>query len=179
MEPGELFQVNQTGKGDRYVFVIDCSGSMNQGNRLSMAKSELITAIASMDPDKGFFIYYYNHGAIPMPGGPKKATKENLLIVSPWINGQPGSGSTNPRAALRDAFEKMEPDTVWLLTDGIFTQLPGLAPVAALIRELNADDKVRVNTIGFHNNRNSVDKSLGPIAAANGGTYRFVNSSRK
>ena len=73
----------------------------------------------------------------------------------------------------------MEPDTVWLLTDGIFTQLPGMTSVEVFIRELNADDKVRVNTIGFHNNRNSVDKSLGPIAGANGGTYRFVNSSRK
>ena len=178
MEPGEMFQVNQTGKGNRYVFVIDCSGSMNQDNRLSMAKSELIIAITSMEPDKEFFVYYYNHGSIPMPGGPKKATKENLLIVSPWINGQPGSGSTNPRAALRGAFG-MEPDTVWLLTDGIFTQLSGMTTVEAFIRKLNADDKVRVNTIGFHRDRKAVDRSLGPIAAANDGTFRFVNSARK
>ena len=47
------------------------------------------------------------------------------------------------------------------------------------MRELSDDDEVRVNTIGFHNNRNSVDKSLGPIAAANDGTYRFVNSAPK
>ena len=179
MEPGELFQVIQSGKGNRYVFVIDCSGSMKRDDRLSMAKRELIIAIASMEPDKEFFVYYYNHDSIPMPGGIKKATKENLRIVAPWIKGQSATGNTNPRAALRDAFEKMEPDTVWLLTDGIFTQLPGMTSVEAFIRELNADGKVRVNTIGFHNNRNSVDKSLGPIARANGGTYRFVSSSRK
>jgi hypothetical protein len=179
LEPGELFQVIQSGKGNRYVFVIDCSGSMNRDGRLSMAKRELITAILSMEPDKEFFVYYYNHNSIPMPGEIKKATKENLRIVAPWIKGQSATGYTNPRAALRDAFEKMEPDTVWLLTDGIFMQQPGMPLVAALIRELNADNKVRVNTIGFHNNRNSVDRSLGPIAAANDGTYRFVNSSRK
>jgi hypothetical protein len=178
-EAGELFQVIQSGKGNRYVFVIDCSGSMNRDDRLSMAKRELVTAILSMEPDKEFFVYYYNHNSIPMLGGIRKATKESLRIVAPWIKGQSATGNTNPRAALRDAFEKMEPDTVWLLTDGIFTQLSGMTTVEAFIRKLNADDKVRVNTIGFHNNRNSVDKSLGPIAAANGGTYRFVNSSRK
>ena len=179
MEPGELFQVIQSGKGNRYVFVIDCSGSMKRDDRLSMAKRELIIAIASMEPDKEFFVYYYNHDSIPMLGGIKNATKESLRIVAPWINAQNATGNTDPRRALRAAFKKMEPDTVWLLTDGIFMQQPAMTPVAALIRELNADNKVRVNTIGFHNNRNSVDRSLGPIAAANDGTYRFVNSSRK
>ena len=178
-EAGELFQVIPSGKGNRYVFVIDCSGSMNRDGRLSMAKRELITAIRSMETDKEFFVYYYNHNSIPMLGGIRKATKESLRIVAPWIKGQSATGNTNPRAALRDAFEKMEPDTVWLLTDGIFMQQPGMIPVAALIRELNDDDEVRVNTIGFHNNRNSVDRSLGPIAVANDGTYRFVNSARK
>jgi len=179
LEPGELFQVIQSGKGNRYVFVIDCSGSMKRDGRLSMAKRELTTAIASMEPDKEFFVYYYNHDSIPMLGGIKKATKESLRITEPWINGRPAIGDTNPRKALRDAFNKTQPDTVWLLTDGIFMQQPGMIPVATLIRELNAEDKVRVNTIGFHNNRNSVDKSLGPIAAANDGTYQFVNSAPK
>ena len=179
LEPGELFQVIQSGKGSRYVFVIDCSGSMNLDNRLSMAKREVVTAIRSMEPDKEFFVYYYNHNSIPMLGGIRKATKESLRIMGPWINGQTAIGNTDPRMALRDAFNSMEPDTVWLLTDGIFMQRAGMTPVAALIRELNTDDKVRVNTIGFHNDRNSVDKSLGPIAAANDGTYRFVNSAPK
>ena len=152
---------------------------MKRDGRISMAKRELTTAIASMEPDKEFFVYYYNHDSIPMLGGIKKATKESLRITKPWINGRPAIGDTNPRRALRDAFNKTQPDTVWLLTDGIFMQQPGMIPVAALIRELNAEDKVRVNTIGFHNNRNSVDKSLGPIAAANDGTYQFVNSAQK
>jgi hypothetical protein len=178
-EAGELFQVIQSGKGNRYVFVIDCSGSMNRDGRLSMAKRELITAIRSMEQDKEFFIYYYNHNSIPMLGGIRQAAKESLRIVAPWIKGQSPTGNTNPRAALRDAFEKMEPDTVWLLTDGIFIQQTGMTPVAAIMRELSDDDEVRVNTIGFHNNRNSVDRSLGPIAVANGGTYRFVNSAPK
>ena len=144
-----------------------------------MAKREVVTAILSMEPDKEFFVYYYNHNSIPMLGGIRKATKESLRIMAPWINGQTAIGNTDPRMALRDAFNTMEPDTVWLLTDGIFMQRADMTPVPTLIRELNADDKVRVNTIGFHNDQNSVDKSLGPIAAANDGTYRFVNSAPK
>jgi hypothetical protein len=106
LEPDEPFQVIQSGKGNRYVFVIDCSGSMIRDDRLSMAKRELIIAIASMEPDKEFFVYYYNHDSIPMLGGIKKATKESLRIVAPWINAQKASGNTDPRMALRDAFKK-------------------------------------------------------------------------
>jgi len=54
-----------------------------------------------------------------------------------------------------------------------------LKPVAELIRKLNEEDRVHVNTIGFHRDRQAVDRSLGPIAAANDGTFRFVNSTPK
>jgi hypothetical protein len=132
-----------------------------------------------MEPEKEFFIYYYNDGSIPMLGGVTTPTPANLTRVIPWIYSRIASGNTNPRAALRDAFESKAPSTVWLLTDGIFLQRPGLIPVADLISELNEKDEVRVNTIGFHRDRQSVDRSLEPIAAANDGTFRFVNSARK
>ncbi len=102
----ELFQVIQSGKGNRYMFVTDCSGSMNRDGRLSMVKRELITAIRSMEQEKEFFIYYYNHNSIPILGGIRKATKESLRIVAPWIRGQSTTRNTSPRAALREAFKK-------------------------------------------------------------------------
>ena len=179
VKPGELFQVAQSGKGNRYVFIIDCSGSMNRDQRMSLAKREIVEGLRAMEPEKKFFIYYYNDGSIPMLGDVTTPTRENLTRIIPWIYSRIASGNTNPRAALRDAFQTKNPSTVWLLTDGIFLQRPGLKPVTDLIRELNEKDEVRVNTIGFHRDRKAVDRSLGPIAAANDGTFRFVNSSRK
>jgi len=82
-----------------------------------------------------------------------------------YTTGLPVIPGSSIKGVLRDAFEKMEPDTVWLLTDGIFMQQQGMPLVAALIRELNADNKVRVNTIGFHNsgrkNQKTVFKIIG------------------
>ena len=179
IDPEELFQVTQTGKGKRYVFVIDCSGSMRADGRLSLAKRALITSILAMGKDKEFFIFYYNQTSHPMPGDPLPATSKSLTTVAPWINKRKAGGSTDPREALTAAFENMEPDTIWLLTDGIFLQRPGMTPVAALLKKLNADQKVRINTVGFHKNRAAVDNSLGPIAAAHDGSFRFVDSSRK
>jgi prepilin-type N-terminal cleavage/methylation domain-containing protein len=179
LKPGELFQVAQSGKGNRYVFVVDCSGSMNRDQRMGLAKREIIASLREMEKDKEFFVYYYNDGSIPMRGGVTTPTRENLTRAIPWIYSRIASGNTNPRDALRDAFTEKEPSTIWLLTDGIFLQRPGLKPVAELIRELNEKDEVRVNTIGFHRDRKAVDRSLGPIAAANDGTFRFVNSTRK
>ena len=179
LKPGELFQVAQSGKGNRYVFVVDCSGSMNRDQRMGLAKREIIAGLREMEKDKEFFVYYYNDGSIPMRGGVTTPTRENLTRAIPWIYSRIASGNTNPRDALRDAFTEKEPSTIWLLTDGIFLQRPGLKPVAELIRELNEKDEVRVNTIGFHRDRKAVDRSLGPIAAANDGTFRFVNSTRK
>jgi len=171
--------VAESGKGNRYVFVVDCPGSMNRDQRMGLAKREIIASLREMEKDKEFFVYYYNDGSIPMRGGVTTPTRENLTRAIPWIYSRIASGNTNPRDALRDAFTEKEPSTIWLLTDGIFLQRPGLKPVAELIRELNEKDEVRVNTIGFHRDRKAVDRSLGPIAAANDGTFRFVNSTRK
>ena len=175
---GELFQVPQSGKGNRYVFVIDCSGSMNRDQRMSLAKREITAALRDLDEEKEFFIFYYNTAAIAMPGGLTKPTREALARIIPWVYARVASGNTDPRDALRGAF-KLEPTTIWLLTDGVFLQKPGLERVHDLIKRLNTDGEVRVNTIGFHRDRQKVDRSLKPIAATNDGTYRFVNSGPK
>ena len=58
VKPGELFQVAQSGKGNRYLFIIDCSGSMNRDQRMGLAKREIVTSLRAIKPEKKFFIYY-------------------------------------------------------------------------------------------------------------------------
>ena len=95
-------------------------------------------------------------------------------------------GFTNPRDALSEAFGKLKPSTIWLLSDGKFsqfkrvkrgnrTQVVGLPPVYKVIQKLNPTGAVRVNTIGFADSEQDVDDSLKAIAKENDGTTVSLN----
>ena len=49
------------------------------------------------------------------------ATPDNVNSISAWINSQEPGGRTRPSEALIQAFEQ-EPDVIWLLSDGEFSQ---------------------------------------------------------
>ena len=85
---------------------------------------------------------------------------------------RPGGG-TNPTTALKDAFNRIGPDTIWLLTDGMFNRNSNVRNV---ILNLNPDQSVRVNTVGFHRRPERVDSVLGDIARDNNGTFYFSRS---
>jgi hypothetical protein len=83
---------------------------------------------------------------------------------------------TDPREAIRDAFERIHPDTIWILTDGGFNGSGGSPAVRKLITQLNTNRLVRVNTVGFARYPRQVDRNLGAIAADNNGTFYFSRS---
>jgi prepilin-type N-terminal cleavage/methylation domain-containing protein len=168
-------QTVENGKGTRYVFILDCSGSMRVDKRLRLAKIALFRTLKKLDPKKEFFIYFYYNASLPMKGDPLPATQANIARITPWVNGIPAAGGIDPRGALRDAFGKHQPDTIWLMTDGIF-KIGNDVPVRRLIADLNKDKTVRVNTVGFGRKQADVDKSLAPIATENDGSFEFINS---
>ena len=116
------------------------------------------------------------------------ATSGNISQTGRWVNTMSPKGLTNPRDALKDAFQKLNPSTVWLLSDGKFTsvkrlrsgkkvRLVGLPSVLRVIRGLNKENRVRINTIGFGAEEGEVDASLKTIAEENGGSYSFIHSN--
>ena len=162
------------GQGDRFIFIIDRSGSMMGDNRLEFAKEAVVHTLENLEPDKNFYVYFFDHETIPMEsGGLLEASPKNVNRVKPWVKSMMPRGLTNPRDALRDAFTDKNPHTIWLLTDGSFS---GGESVPDLINNLNADGSVRINTIGFARRENQVDASLRGIAEQNGGTYTFIES---
>ena len=46
------------GKGNRFVFVIDRSGSMMGDNRLRFAKEAVVNTLVNLEPDKEFYVYF-------------------------------------------------------------------------------------------------------------------------
>ena len=160
------------GAGKKVVFVIDCSSSMRalsaEGSRLDSAKIALINSIRGLQPDIKFSVIFYNSRAIPMPGAKLvSATQANKTSTIAWIKTIASRGGTEPVGAMMQALN-LKPDTVWLLSDGLFGP-----NVAGLIGKANKG--ATINTIAFHDPRGEVNLKM--IAAKNRGKYRFVQAN--
>ncbi len=174
-----ITEVFVTEPGNRHTFIIDKSGSMSGDNRLNQAKNALLAALYKMKPTKKFYVFFFDSSSTGMEGGPRRAFKWEIDLVRPWIEKQSPGSTTDPREAIRDAFERIKPDTIWILTDGGFNGSGGSTAVRKLITELNTDRLVRVNTVGFAREAQHVDRNLGGIAADNNGTYYFSRSGNR
>ena len=115
-----FFGVHASGR--RFVFIIDCSGSM-KGLRWNLAKAELRNSIRNLEDDKDFLVILYNHEAWAMFD--RKLTEADLVSATPeskrrffqWLSRQEPRGWTRPRVALELALSR-QPDAVFLLSDG-------------------------------------------------------------
>lgn len=115
-----FFGVHASGR--KFVFIIDCSGSM-QGLRWNLAKAELKNSIRNLDDDKEFLVILYNQQAWAMFDRDLKdadlisATPDSKRRFFQWLTRQQPRGWTRPRGALELALRR-EPDAVFLLSDG-------------------------------------------------------------
>jgi hypothetical protein len=163
--------------GDKVVFVVDSSQSMNHPHpgpgktRLGRVKIELINSIRDMSPNQKFFIVFFNDGPIPMPADRLVEANDGAkLQYLRWMVTIPGNGHTDPAMALLMAL-RLNPDTIYFLTDGDFRP--------TIVKELAATNrgKVKIHTIGFSQDRG--EKLLQTIAKQNGGTYTYVPPDEK
>ncbi|MDA1015141.1 MAG: VWA domain-containing protein [Planctomycetota bacterium] len=112
--------------GKRFVFVLDCSDSMNHPHdseaksRFKRMKIELVNSVATMNPEMQFFIVFFNDTAIPMPASglaqATDASKQNYLT---WASKVKAIGNTEPVSAIQLAMN-LNPDVIYFLTDGSF-----------------------------------------------------------
>ena len=107
-------------RGQFFVFVVDCSGSMVDEDRLARAKDELRKSVARLQEPQRFQVIFYNDRPIAMPGDlPKSAglTQKNQFLA--WLRLIEPDGETDPRGAMALALSQ-RPDAVFLLSDGEF-----------------------------------------------------------
>ena len=172
----------------RHVFLLDKSGSMlrsitgggrhpwwsqkNAGvDRMSVAKEALLKTLAGMSEEDEFYIIFFNDGTDAMPvSAMLPATPENVNGISAWVNSQEPYGRTRPSEALVQAFEQ-EPDVVWLLSDGEFSQR-----VHQLVQDMNPSRTVRINTLGFGTDWYYGSRSLRQMAAEYGGSFTLITT---
>jgi hypothetical protein len=150
-------------QGQFFVYVVDCSGSMLDDDRLIRAKRELSQSVSSLQLPQRFQVIFYNDRPLPMLGAlPRAADLTAKSQLNHWLRLIEPDGGTDPRAALALALAQ-RPDAVFLLSDGEFPE-GTVAAVAA-----KNPRKVPIHCIDLSGG--IAGDQLGQIARESGGQY--------
>ncbi|WP_298868103.1 vWA domain-containing protein [uncultured Gimesia sp.] len=164
-------------KARKIVYVVDSSKSMNFPHdsvgktRLGRVKIELANAILSMDENQEFFVIFFSDFAIPMPARQlQPATPRSKKKFLSWVAKVPGLGTTEPFQALMLAL-RLQPDTIYFLTDGQFDP--------SIVRAFNKaagktqpNRKIIVNGICLGNREG--EQVIRELTENNSGSYTFI-----
>ncbi len=165
---GEFFGL--AAEGDRYVYVVDCSGSMS-GERFEAATREIVRSTRELLPEQEFYVIFFSDEAYPMfspasaESGMLKAVPGNLNKLAEWVDDFSVKGGTDPSDAM-DLALRLKPDVVFMLTDGGFS-----SAVATEVEQKNTSGAA-IFTVAFKSR--SGETLLHRIANENSGKYHFV-----
>jgi hypothetical protein len=178
--------------GSRFVFIVDSSASMQI--KFHEAKRELEQAVCGLDEGQLFYVIFFDQKTKRLRLGrwthrgkrftlrrqPEKdlvpANDENIESLIHWMNTIELGPDTNPYPAVTYALRKLEPDAIFLLSDGEFRDG---GRTEAFLKKENClptlpGPKTIVHCVGFYSRVGEI--TLERIAKDNGGTYRFINS---
>lgn len=167
---GGFFGIGSPGR--RFVYVVDCSRSMNHPHpgevetRFKRLQLELVRSVGTMTAEQEFYIIFFNDRPIPMPASSLQPARPRLKKhFLRWVVDVRADGETDPRRALQMAM-RLRPDVIYFLSDGSFE--PG---IARDLKEIRQPD-VSIHTFAFGNR--DAEKLLKSIATRNQGEYHFV-----
>jgi len=176
--------------GDRFVYVLDVSGSMNQGNgrRLKRAVRELLRSIDQLRDDQMFYVLLFASSTRQMFDKDSlvpamlPATKENKARVRKWIMQVKATGGTQPQRALHVGLN-LSPSAVFFLSDGKFNKpkptgfFDGEAVDAKTVVQRANPGKIPVHAIAFEDPASR--DNMNEISKMTGGEFRYVYRSGK
>jgi len=178
-------------EGSNFVYVFDRSDSMNstlsyqsEGSTVTVtplqaAKAELLRSIEDLNQLHRFHIIFYNHEPwLFDPGRPTRrliqATKENRRRAAQFVNDVYGTGNTRHLEPLEMAL-KMQPDVIFLLTDGEAKDDPSPEQIQHLLK-MNKG-RTKINVIQFCYTPRE-DGTLLQLAKQSGGKHIFMSLAR-
>lgn len=165
--------------GDRFVFVIDSSGSM-RGPRWIALCNELMRSLRTLSPEQEFYVISFDalahpmFGTLPPKGKFLKASPDNVKKLGRWLNSVQLGSNTFPSTAVGIAM-RLEPDAIFLLSDGEIRDST-LADLRIWNR-VKGDDgeekaKVPIHTVLLHSSEGYA--TLDAIASENEGSFTPV-----
>ncbi|MFT5302513.1 MAG: hypothetical protein ACI87E_001866 [Mariniblastus sp.] len=168
--------------GTKFVFVIDCSGSMT-GPRWNRAAKELNQAVDKLEDGQEFLVLLYNsqtqvmlnanlRSAVLLP-----ASNGNKRQFRYWLDRQVTNGGTYPAKAMYVALE-LKPDAIFLLSDGELQDA-----TVSLLKEWNAESPdgdnyeprsvIPINTISL-GGQGQGQRVMRAIASQNNGVFEWA-----
>ena len=168
-----FFNINA--EGNRFVYVIDRSGSMDEFKQLRVARSELLASMQSLDSTQQFHVIFYNQEYREMrlrnrEPGLIWATDINRTLAGQFLREVTPAGGTDHLPALRKALN-YRPEHLFFLTDADRPQLSA--------RDLDEISKINrgrthIHCIEFGQQADlGLDNFLKRLARQNDGTYRY------
>jgi len=175
--PGDTSFMEISDSGERFVYVIDTSGSMRDNGKFGLAQAQLKKSLSMLRPHQSFQIVFYGEAALELmlsnrPKGLLQATVPNLNMAKRRIDQEDPMGGTDHLPALKRAFQ-FKPDVVYFLTDG----------ESASHKRSELDKVLRLNAAGARIHviqfALSPPESRGPnwlqrLATDTGGKYRRI-----
>lgn len=165
--------------GNRFIFVIDCSGSMADEGRYERAVYELTRSMDMLQTNHRFLVILYNSETYPMLDMTAHsirmipATRTNKNRVANWLKDQQPAALTLPMFAMRTSLA-LKPSTIYFLSDGEFHD-----GTIAMLEKFNVDDsstgatKIPINTITLGSTGMGAPM-MKYIADLSGGRFRWV-----
>ena len=152
-------------KGQLFIYVVDCSGSMIDEDRLIRAKRELRRSVLALQHPQRFKVVFYNDQVVPMPGDlPRSADLASKSQMVQWLRLIEPDGETDPRGAMSLALA-LRPDAVFLLSDGEFPD----GTIEAIARKNGR--KIPIHCVDLSSGTGG--DQLQRIARDSGGQYRW------
>jgi hypothetical protein len=194
MEPASIDFFGTRAYGNRFVFVLDISYSMDarDGARFNRACEELLRSVSQLRAGQSYYVFLFCWNTKKMFRNRStdcvEVTAGHEEKLRRWISGISLGAGTDPRRALSLAHQ-MKPDAVFLLSDGHFNR-PG-TPLSETgwideqgnrLRKLDVQDGVErffrnipIHTIALENPFTYA--AMEQIAKATDGRYRYIKTS--
>ena len=179
--PGVTTFMDIATSGKSLLYVIDCSGSMNQHNAFRHAKAELLSSLERLNSTHKFQLIFYNNGLIEFKSRQGKseaqwATVSNLSRARAFINGMDNSGGTIHFPALLKALS-YSPDVIFFLTDATVDTKLSPKQLDEIRRKNNG--RAAIHCIEFAVGPDlKINNFLHELSRQNEGTYRRRDTTR-
>ncbi len=177
---GETTFFDIEAKGNRFIYVVDRSGSMHDHGAIRVAKEELVVSLAALEQTQQFQIVFYNQKLSEMNGIDDRpqmqwATDINRTFARNFISSVQPDGGTDHMPALKKAL-RYQADHLFFLTDADQPILS--AREINEIKMLNGG-RTKIHCVEFGKGPElSGDNFLKKLARDNGGTYRYRDVTR-
>ena len=118
-------ELEELNKGMDFIFVLDVSGSMAHGGKMSMSRNSLNSFITALSPEDRFEMMVFNVKPEVLFSNMSQVSDASRKSAEKFLRNQRARGGTDLRPAINAAYKYADPDrqlNVVILSDGMTEQ---------------------------------------------------------